>query len=139
MNISSKKINKLNEIFESIEALTNKDNFVSDFLENISSITSLFIFSMIKEWRELQKENVLSEEDMQEQFYHFKEGLESEIKINYILTIDYIAKLENLLIKKDREFISNYVKEIKENFPQRADEIDEDFSEYIKDIGGFNG
>ena len=138
MNISSKKINKLNEIFESIEALTNKDNFVSDFLENISSITSIFIFLMIKEWRELQKENVLSEEDMQEQFYHFKEGLESEIKINYILTIDYIAKLENLLIKKDREFISNYVKEIKENFPQRADEIDEDFSEYIKDLGGFN-
>jgi len=138
VNISSKKINKLNEIFESIEALTNKDNFVSDFLENISSITSIFIFLMIKEWRELQKENVLSEEDMQEQFYHFKEGLESEIKINYILTIDYIAKLENLLIKKDREFISNYVKEIKENFPQRADEIDEDFSEYIKDLGGFN-
>jgi len=134
-----RKTNKLLDICETIEKMCDKDNFVSDFLENISSITSLFIFSMIKEWRELQKENVLSEEDMHEQFYHFKKGLESEIKINYILTIDYITKLENLLIKKDREFISNYVKEIKENFPQRADEIDEDFSEYIKDIGGFNG
>ena len=133
-----RKTNKLLDICETIEKMCDKDDLIANFMDNISYVTSAFIFSAVKEWRYLQKDNILSEIELQEQFQHFKEGLQNEINIYSTCLQIYIDKLENIYIKKDRLFISDLIKQIKKNLPKEADEIDEDFNNLIKDIGGFN-
>ena len=133
-----KKAYKLINICTSLEKMCSRDDLISDFMDNISYITSFFLHSLIKEWRDLQQNDILSEIQLHEQFEHFKEGITAEILTNSIKLKELIDKLENIYIKKDRRFIAEVINQIKNELPNEADEIDEDFNKLIKDIGGFN-